>query len=95
VPQVEKWFQDGELDMTTIRPLVGTVKFYDVPDIMEKQHLVEWEGQGLRDKLLKLPSLLDHTHFEDTDPLMSMCSVKSKTFYYHVLRAHSIRRPPM
>ena len=95
MPQVEQWFQDGEFDMNTIKPLVGTEKFSDVSDIMDKRHLVEWEGKGLRDQLLQLPSLLDHTHFEDTDPLMSMCSVKSKTFYYHVLRAHSSRRPPM
>jgi hypothetical protein len=81
--------------MNTIKPLVGTVQFSDVSDIMDKRHLVEWEGQGLRDQLLQLPSLLDHTHFKNTDLLMSMCSVKSKTFYYHVLRAHSIRRPPM
>ena len=92
---MEKWFQVGELDMTTIRPLAGTVTFFDVTRFMEKQHLVEWEGQGLRNQLLQLPSLLDHTHFKNTDPLMSMCSVKSKTFYYHVLRAHSSRRPPM
>ena len=81
--------------MNTIKPLVGTEKFSDVSDIMDKRHLVEWEGKGLRDQLLQLPSLLDHTHFKNTDPLMSMCSVKSKTFYYHVLRAHSSRRPPM
>ena len=85
--------QDGGLDMTTIKPLVGAVKFYDVAEIMDKRLLVEWERKGLRDQLL--PSLLDHTLFEDTDRLMSMCSLKSKTFYYHVLRAHSSRRPPM
>ena len=87
VSQVEKWFHDGGLDMSNIKPLTGTVKFHDVPEVMGKRDLVEWEGHPLKDKLLQDPSLLDHTCFENVDRLMSMMSVKSKTFYYHVLRA--------
>ena len=95
VPQVEKRFQDGELDMTTIKPLLGTVKFHDVNEVMNVRHLVEWEGQALKDKLVQMPGLLDHTVFEDTDNLMSLMSVKSKTFYYHVVRAQCINSSPM
>ena len=85
-----KWFHDGGLDLDEIKPLTGTVKFHDVPEVMGTRDFVEWEGQALRGKLLELPSLLDHTYFEDDDRLMSLMSVKSKTFYYHVLRAQCI-----
>ena len=95
VPQVQKWFHDGQLDLAEIKPLTGTVKFHDVPEVMNTRDLVEWEGQGLTDKLLQTPSLLDHTHFEDVDRLMSLMSVKSKTFYYHVLRAQCINSSSM
>lgn len=91
--QVQKWFEDGELNIDSIKPLIGTVKFHDVPDVMNARMLVDWEAQALRDKLLQSPSLLDHTHFMDTDQLMSMMSVKSKTFYYHVLMAQCINSP--
>ena len=90
VPQVEKWFHDGGLDFSSVKPLPGTVKFTDVLDVMHSRELVEWEGPALKDKLAACPSLLDHTHFEDVDRLMSVMSVKSKTFYYHVLRAQCI-----
>ena len=90
VPQVEKWFQDGELDMTPIKPKIGTIMFHEVGEVMDERHLEVWDGQGLRDKLVQSPSMLDHTTFEDTDRLMSMLSVKSKTFYYHVARAQCI-----
>ena len=90
VPQVEKWFHDGQLDLAEIKPLTGTVKFHEVSEVMGTRDLVEWEGHALKDKLLQAPSLLDHTDFEDVDRLMSLMSVKSKTFYYHVLRAQCI-----
>ena len=90
VPQVEKWFHDGGLDYSSVKPLPGTVKFNDVLEVMASRELVDWEGQALKDKLNASPSLLDHSFFEDVDRLMSMMSVKSKTFYYHVLRAQCI-----
>ena len=95
VPQVEKWFHDGQLDRSKIKPLLGTVMSYDVPDVMSVRELVEWEGQPLKDKLVQSPSLLDHTSFLDVDPLMSAMSTKSKTFYYHVLRAQCITSSSM
>ena len=87
---MEKWFHDGQLDRSKIKPLLGTVMSYDVPDVMSVRELVEWEGQPLKDKLVQSPSLLDHTSFLDVDPFMSSMSTKSKTFYYHVLRAQCI-----
>ena len=95
VPQVEKWFLDGQLEMSKIQPLIGTVMSHDVPDVMGVRVLVEWEGQALKDKLLQTPGLLDHTLFEDVDNLMSSMSTKSKTFYYHVLRAQCINSSSM
>ena len=90
VPQVLKWFEEGSLDMDMIKPPQGTVKFHEVPEVMGNRDFVEWEAQQLNDKLTQVPDILDHTHFEDTDRLMSMMSSKSKTFYYHVLRAQCI-----
>ena len=87
VSQVEKWLHDGGLDMSNVKPPMGTVQFHEVDEVMGNRDLVDWEGQPLKDKLLQDPSLLDHTCFENVDRLMSMMSVKSKTFYYHVLRA--------
>ena len=84
---------DGELDMDSIKPLLGTIKFHDVPEVMDARQLAEWDGDALRDKLAQLPSLLDHTFFEDDDRSMSMMSVKYKTFYYHVLMAQVINFP--
>ena len=95
MPKVETWFLNGELDLTKIKPKVGTIMFHDVPEVMNVRLLAEWGGQSLRDKLVQLPSLLDHTHFQDTDRLMSLLSVKSKTFYYHVVRAQCTNSSPM
>ena len=41
------------------------------------------EARNIRDRMVKKPGMLDHTGVADS--MLSMMSVNSKTYYYHVL----------